>query len=350
MKKTFYAAKVNVHENIFNQNLENIIHKFIPEAILKMPTIKINSYNLSFTDAKEILFDGTRLIVGNITKSKYASQKVRIGSSTNIVRSEHELARTSFFVYHPQNEIIVYEVNSFIKDQDFRDFFTKFLSRDPEIGEVKIKPVPEPYKIRSELESIEIVTAVQFQLIHPNPGKTEFNLYNQIIQEARLKELDIKMVNSQGLQLEDMSETQMHDKISNNETIELKTYIELEEIQGSEKVSQYKTSIEDSLKKDSSNMVNRKYTRSIENGIALVESGYGSVEIKGFDIVTTPGKGKRLKKKKKNRTFSSSKSIRKITTNISNENGLLSRILNFIIDVKEKYSEKEAYDEEAFKQ
>ncbi|MGG1672557.1 hypothetical protein ACIFOE_18285 [Paenibacillus sp. NRS-1783] len=250
------------------------------------------------------------------------------------MRSEYELARTSFFVYHPQNEIIVYEVNSSIKDTDFRVFFTKFLSKDHLIGEVKIKPVPEPYQIRTELESIQTITSVHFQLIHPNPGKKDFNLYNQIIHENKLKELDIKMVNNQGLQLKALPKVEQLTERDNFEPIILSTYIELDEI---EERKQETVSTEES--KD------EEYTQSIENGIHLVESGYGSVEIKGFDIVTLPGKGKKSKKRKKKRTFSSNRSVRKITTNEYSQNGLITRILNFIIDVREKASAKGEADD-----
>ncbi|MGG1639762.1 hypothetical protein ACIFQM_00405, partial [Paenibacillus sp. NRS-1782] len=295
---------------------------------------RVNTYNLSFTDVEEIEHEKNKLIVGNITKSKHAPQKVRIGSTTGVVRSEYELARTSFFVYHPQNEIIVYEVNSSIKDTDFRVFFTKFLSKDHLIGEVKIKPVPEPYQIRTELESIQTITSVHFQLIHPNPGKKDFNLYNQIIHENKLKELDIKMVNNQGLQLKALPKVEQLTERDNFEPIILSTYIELDEI---EERKQETVSTEES--KD------EEYTQSIENGIHLVESGYGSVEIKGFDIVTLPGKGKKSKKRKKKRTFSSNRSVRKITTNEYSQNGLITRILNFIIDVREKASAKGEADD-----
>jgi hypothetical protein len=62
MKKTFYAAKVNVHENIFNQNLEEIIQKLIPDMIKSMPTIKLNTYNVSFTDVEEVIHDNHTLL------------------------------------------------------------------------------------------------------------------------------------------------------------------------------------------------------------------------------------------------------------------------------------------------
>lgn len=328
MKKTFYAAKINVHENIFSQNLQEIIRVHIPKAILAMPTIKVNSFNLSFTDAVEIVHDGHTLIIGNITKSKYASQKVKIGSSTNYVKSEHELAKTSFFVYHPENEIIAYEVNSSITDKEFRSFFTTILSRDNNIGEVKIKTIPEPFKIRSEIQAMQTVTTIHFHLIHPNPGKKAFNLYNKIIQDNKLKELEIKMNNNKGLVLKPQALVTEQSKVQlPNEEIVLPTFIDLTDV-GNDKAVPNPV--------DNREFEVEEFTESIENGISLVESGYGTVDIKGYDEITVEGKRKRTKKIKRNRFFSSKKSVRMIKTDEYSQERLLTRILNFIVDVKNK--------------
>lgn len=328
MKKVFYAAKVNVHENIFNQNLQEIIRIHIPRVVLSMPTIRINSFNLSFTDAVEVYHEGHKLIIGNITKSKHASQKVKIGSSTNFVKSEHELARTSFFVYHPENEIITYEVNSSITDSEFRSFFTAILSRDNYVGEVKIKTVPEPYKIRSEIQAMQTVTTVHFHLIHPNPGKKEFNLYNQIIQDNKLKELEIKMNNDKGLELRrHVLVSEQPTKQDSQEDILLPSFIELEDIQKEQVIEANKTFTGNE---------DLEFTESIENGISLVESGYGTVDIKGYDEITVEGKRKKARKVKRNRFFSSKKSVRMVKTNEYSQERLLTRLLNFIVDVKNK--------------
>ncbi|WP_028592379.1 hypothetical protein [Paenibacillus massiliensis] len=328
MKKTFYAAKINVHENIFNQNLQEIIRVHIPKAILAMPTIRVNSFNLSFTDVVETIFEGNRIIAGNITKSKHSSQKVRIGSSTNIVKSEYELAKTSFFVYHPESEIICYEVNSSINDDEFRSFFTKILSRDNIIGEVIIKTIPEPYKIRSEIQAMQTVTTIHFQLIHPNPGKDAFNLYNKIIKDNQLKELEIKMFNKKGVVLRSTLPVIEEFSGQNEEVIILKPYIDLNE----EKDKSMPNPIFDNGAETG------EFNESIENGISLVESGYGAVSIKGFDEITIPsaGKGKRKKKIKKNRFFSSQRSVRMIKTDEYSQERLIRRIINFIQDVKNK--------------
>lgn len=290
-KRVFYAAKVNVHAHIFSQNLQELISFHIPRVILEAPSIKVNSFNWSFTDTKELFHDNHRIIIGNVTRSKHTNQKVKIGHKTDKIRSEYEIARTAFFVYHPESEILVHEVNSSIPDDAFRIFFTKLLSRDPYIGDVVIKAIPEPRKIRDEILMMNVVTDLHFNLIHPNPGKPEHNLYQQLIREQKLKELEIRMSNK----LEGI-------KLTDNDF----------DLDG-----------------------NVKFSENIESGINLVESGYGTVDVRGFNPQIIEGKKKQLVRKKP-LFFTSRKSIRMIKTIDYDENRLRSRIVSFILDIKNK--------------
>jgi hypothetical protein len=285
-KRTFYAAKVNIHGNIFSPNLEELINEFIPQAILKSAPLKIGTWNWTFTDVYEKNDDNQRLIIGNVTKSKQADVKVRIDSITEQRKTDFELAHTAFFVYNPEGEILVHESTGAISDFEFRKLFTRLLSRDPHIGEVKVLPIPEPRVIRQELRSIQKITHLEFHLIHPNPGREEFNQYQEIIKENKLKELEIKMVNKNGFII-------------------------------------------------SESHVSGGLPHSIENGIELIEAGYGDVEIKGFDEEIRQGRKKKTIVKKK-RSFSSKKSVRLIKTTEYDKERLLSRIFSFILDVKKK--------------
>lgn len=287
-KRTFYAAKINIHANIFSQNLEELINHQIPRVILESKPLKVNTWNWTFTDVDQIIFENRRLITGNVTKSKYSNQTIRIGQKTTKVQSEHELAHRSFFVYDPEGEILVHESTSAITAHDFRVLFTKLLSIDPYVGEVVINPIPVPHVIRKEIMAIENITKIHFHLIHPNPGREEFNLYQDIIRENGLKELNVEMVNKDGFKVADVN------------TFE-----------------------------------GFSFKKSIENGIALVESGYGDILIRGFNKALRQGKKKKIIDKKK-RSFSSSMSVRLIKINEVDSNKLLSRISSFILDVKSK--------------
>lgn len=286
--RTFYAAKINIHGNILSPNLDELINHHIPRVILQSIPLKINTWNWTFTDVEPIKIQGNRYIVGNVTKSKYLKQKVRIGSRTERKKSEYEIAHTAFFVYDPNGEILIHESTSAISALDFRNLFTKLLSRDPYVGEVKIIPIPTPYKIRKELLSIEKITKIHFHLIHPNPGREEFNLYQQIIHDAGLLELDIAMNNVKGIDI---------GKPGESGQIE--------------------------------------FSKPIENGIALVESGYGDIDIKGHDEIIVQGKRKKKVNIKK-RSFSSKNAVRYFKTTENDQERLLNRIVSFILDVKNK--------------
>jgi len=296
-KRTFYAAKINIHGNIFSQNLQELIHIYIPNTILESVPIKVNTWNWTFTDVKEVISNDRKIIVGNVTKSKYQNQTVRINTVTKRVKSEHELAYRAFFVYDPIGEILAHESTSSISANEFIYMFKNLLSRNPLIGEVKIVPVPEPFMIRKEILSIEKLTQVNFHLIHPNPGKQEFNLYQRMIKENRLKELDIKMTNKDGLDL------------SSKETI---------------------TNVHENKP---------TFTNAIEDGIALVEAGYGQVEVRGYDEVKIQGKKKELTRKQR-RAFSSKRSVRTLKSSERDNSRLLPRIVDFILDVINKHQKE----------
>jgi hypothetical protein len=282
-KRTFFAAKINVHANIFSQDLFEIIRRHIPRVILESKPLKINSWNWSFTDVEKIIINDNEIITGNVTKSKFTSQKVKIGDRTEKRKTDYELAHTAFFMYDPQSEILAHESTGSISAYEFRELFTKLLSSDPYVGDVIINPIPIPQKIREEFLAIDKITKVQFHLIHPNPGKKEFNLYQGIINENGLKQLHIEMENKDGFEV-------------------------------------------GKTNKDTGEVV---FKESIENGIALVESGYGSIDVKGFNQTIVPGKRKdRIQRSRKK--FSSRKSVRHINIAEPDKTTFLGKLFSFI--------------------
>ncbi|WP_437831700.1 hypothetical protein ACQRXC_08625 [Niallia taxi] len=282
-KRTFYAAKINVHENIFSLDLNEIINTHIPRVIMESKPIKINTWNWSFTDVSKMQNNNENILIGNVTKSKFTSQKVKIGDKTEKRKTDFELAHTAFFVYDPQSEILAHESTGSISAQEFRELFTKLLSRDPMVGDVVVNPIPVPQHIRSQLLTIDNITHIGFYLIHPNPGKNEFNSYQNIINDAGLKELVIQMENKDGFNV--LSKEKSQNK--------------------------------------------PEFISSVENGISLVESGYGTIDVKGYNEVVVQGKRKdRIEKSKKR--FSSRKSVRHIILNEIDNLSLVNKLCSFI--------------------
>lgn len=262
--RIFYVAKINIHGNIFSQDLNKLIHEEIPRVIRDADTIKINSWNWSFTDITTNVSDGQSYFTGNLTKSKKKKYKAKIGSETYQKQSEDEMAETAFFLYLPDKEILIHESTSEINKKNFIQVFTQLLSTNHVIGKVIINHIPIRNDIRQEIKSIEKVTELNISLIHPNPGKSEYNLYNKLIFENQLKTLDIDMKNQDGIHVLD----------------------------------------EDS----------QEFTQNIESALTLVEAGYGSIGVKGHDTKVVQGKRKQ-RIEKIPRKYDTSKSIqnKKIT-------------------------------------
>lgn len=292
-QRTFYAAKVNIHGNIFSPNLNELISIHIPRVILTPDKIiKKRKWNWSFTDTERKTVQDRDLIFGNVTKSSFQQQKIKMGSKTVKQKSLHELANTSFFVYDIKNEILIHESTSSIGHAEFRDMFTALLSRDEYVGEVIIKPIPIPQIIRQEIANIEKITSIHFHIIHPNPGKKQFDIYQDLIDEHNLKELELTMKNEDGLEIATTTESD--------------------------------TNVESDL----------KFKDNIEKGIDLVEAGYGDIEVKGFREVIVQGKRKK-KPVRRNKSFSSKRSLRYIKTN-ENDNKLMNKLVSFINSVANK--------------
>ncbi|WP_141994968.1 hypothetical protein [Bacillus sp. B4EP4a] len=280
--RKFFIAKVNIHGNIFEQNLQELISVHIPRVLLDPKPLKINTWNWAFTDVELKVIENNKIIFGNVTKSKLKKQKYKDGARTIEEISDKELAETAFFVYDPESELLVHESNTSISAKEFRNFFTILLGKDPYVGEVILKPIPIPYKIKEELKSYDKVTRIAFHLIHPNPGKSEFNLFNKIINDVQLKELDIEMQNNDGIQI-------------------------YSEDQGS----------------------SEGLNEIIEEGILLVEKGYGDIDLSGYNEQTVQGKRK-MKKIKKNKKFRSAQSVKVLTTNEIDKNALIIKIIDFM--------------------
>ncbi|MBN8434690.1 hypothetical protein JF536_11345 [Priestia flexa] len=282
--RRFHIAKINISQNIFSQNLNDLISIHIPRVIMNPETLRINSWNWSFTDVEQTKINNIELITGNVTKSKKMKQKIKDGSHTREKQLDHETAMTSFFIYEPQSELLVYEVTGSITSDQFIQLFTKLLSRDVYVGAVVIKPLTKPFHIKEAIYTFDKVTQIEFNLIHPNPFKEEFNLYQDIIDANNLKHLNIEMENRDGIKIQD-------DDAKSN------------------------------------------FTPTIENGIALVEKGYGDIQVKGFNEIVVKGK-KKNKITKKKKSFSSAKSQLIHKTKENSKPNLLKELLSFILSVK----------------
>lgn len=249
-RKKYFFAKLNVNGNIFFPDLNTIINKLIPNAIINNENeIPYYQNKFGFTDTRIISFGGNKFIHGNLTKSRKIKTLVKDGNVTKEKEFDELGAFTSEFFYDIKNEIIVYKPTSDISNEHFLRFFKELIETDYRIGELIIIPYQKENSIRAKIKSFDVVTNINFYLIKPNPGKREFYEFENIIKENNLKQLDLKMENKDGI------------KIQKNE---------------------------------------KEFTDSIESGLSLVEKAYGTVEVKGYNnvVIKVPGKKDKVNRRR----------------------------------------------------
>jgi len=203
MKKNIYATKININQNIFNYNIEELI-PLIADAVLNSNNICYEKKNLKwvFVDTKEIVIDDMQLIMGYLCKIRktdiitvYDDDKHDTYNS-NIQNS----AYLSLFLLDPINEILIIEDNSEIKVDRFINIFEKlcYLSK-PEIGEIKIKKYPRKDKIDNYLKDINKIYYGKFKLIPANFGSAKgFKKLDEVMKSEKIREMDITLKNEDG--------------------------------------------------------------------------------------------------------------------------------------------------------
>ncbi|MGM1050265.1 MAG: hypothetical protein ACQEXX_29665 [Bacillota bacterium] len=240
MRRKFLAAKVNINEGIFNLDVQYLI-SLIPKVILAYPELKSNRSSWAWCFG-ELETDEKQLFVwGNFVKKRNEKKLIYNGSKTEY----HEIpnaAYQSFFLYNTQTEILVFEETGDINRNDFMKAFERIIYIGHiEIGEISVQLIPLKDVMKTKIGQIEVLTKIEFDLIHPNP-----------IHHDSYKDLD--------------------DIIKKEQATRLKTTLENQ----------------NGLNKDG---------KFIQSGIEMVSKGYGDVNAYGYSRVDTFGKRKGKRKK-----------------------------------------------------
>jgi len=282
--KVFYFAKINIHGNIFQPNLEELIHTEIPRVIESAKDIKLKHSTISFTDIIRKEVNNRTVIVGHLTNSKKEKLRFKNGANTFVSNTDNEVANSAMFIYDLGSEILSFTTTTKINVQQFIKYFTSLLSQDEVVGEVVIKLIPEEYDIIEEIKAIDKITFLKFSLIHPNPGKRHYNMYKKMVKETSSKEMEISFKDEKdGL------------KIGNDE-----------ETIGNE---------------------------TVNDGIEMVQSGYGEIEVRGENISYVESGKKRKTKRKvvKRRKFNSRNSNKKLSVKDGSSTKAIDKVIDFVI-------------------
>ncbi|MCG3793631.1 hypothetical protein CN543_28845 [Bacillus toyonensis] len=195
----FIAAKVNIHENIFSENVEDLI-RLIPHAILKKPEILQGDYRWKITETSEINEDGRTFIYGDLVRSQFESVEVLEGDNL-IDYPIPDRAYTSRFVYEPISEVLIFEETSKIRRDDFTKIFEKLIQQsDIQIGEVVISYINKTEDLVKKILALDVLTKIEFEFIHPNFHKKEtFRSLADILTEENAKKMKLNLENEKGL-------------------------------------------------------------------------------------------------------------------------------------------------------
>lgn len=275
-RSRFLAAKVNINANIFSANMKELI-PLIPDAILKKPEIKKNSWTWKFRDLKEFHDDGTRYIYGNLGKSRQEVVTVDEGDKTGIYTIPKPVASNSQFLYDSNSEILIFEETGKIGRDDFIEMFERLVFQSNiNIGEIKVTLIPIKEIVYKEIMSIDLLTRIEFDFIPPNfMGKKDFKSLHQIIKDENATRMKTIFENDKGL---------------------------------------------------------NKEGDFIKEGIEMVSHSYGEVKASGFNYV--PSRSKRKKTVKKKTGYNSKNSIHMRYIKEKDDEKRVSALKQFILDIK----------------
>lgn len=239
MRRKFLAAKVNINEAIFSNDVDYLI-RLIPKVMLSYPELstKKSTWVWCFGDLETD--EEQKIVWGNFVKKRNEKKLVYDGSKT-VYQEIKNAAYQSFFLYNTETEILVFEESADINRESFMDAFERIIYKGHiEIGEISVQLIPLKSVIKSKINDIEVLTKIEFDLIHPNPIH--------------------------------------HD-----------SYRDLDDIIKKEQATRLKTTLENQ------NGLNKEGA-FIQSGIEMVARGYGDVNAYGYSRVQTYGKRKRMRK------------------------------------------------------
>lgn len=195
-KTPFIAAKVNINQNIFSPDFEELI-KEIPEAIKNTASMQKNSWTWQFTDVKEI---DSNFLIGYLVQSKKRSLDVVKDNKVEKYDVPDPVANKSIFLYNSISEILIFEEGSINRDNFIVHFEQLIFNNNLKIGEIVVNILPDKQEVLKEIEAIEVLTKVVFNFIPPNGiSKKGFKGIKETINSENAKRMKVELENKDGL-------------------------------------------------------------------------------------------------------------------------------------------------------
>ena len=188
---TYYICKLNINENIFTNNFDEIKSELIPEALKSYkqphPVERILDKDVTLSDINDEI-EG--IIVGKIYTA-INKESNRYNDKTGTTEKETiDDGKTNDFIYLVEDELLLVRITKKELKKSLDRFATLIERTNPEIGELKINPIPEVKELR---ETILNRTIISFKVtyIAPNDPRTTRDMIGiaEDIHAAKAEEL-----------------------------------------------------------------------------------------------------------------------------------------------------------------
>jgi hypothetical protein len=202
-KRDIYAAKVNINQNIFNHNVQELV-PLIGKAILNSKGKKYEEKLLKwvFTEVREINLGGSEYIVGKLCKIKKDTTVKKFDdiNHKNFIDKEKNLSYESVFLFDNQSELLIFEETCDIEKDKFIRVFEKLCYIcDQTLGEIIIKFFPNSKTIEEYLNKLDRVYMAKFKIIPANfKSNRGFKKLDSMLKEENIREVDIVLKNKDG--------------------------------------------------------------------------------------------------------------------------------------------------------
>ena len=214
-KTTIYAAKININENIFSPNYENII-PLIGEAVLNKNVIESREYNKShrknikytecverfhFSKTEKVDINGYEYIFGYLHMSRDSYRVIENGDEDDVsTKKENNIISKNMFLLDVDNEIIVFESNKNLNYSKFMKYFAQLCSSiNYNIGKLVLTLYPKNYEIDRIVCNMDKIYSAEFKIIPANfKSNRGFMELDKVMKNEGIEELTQIIKNKNG--------------------------------------------------------------------------------------------------------------------------------------------------------
>lgn len=180
-----FVAKLNINENIFEEEFDSIVNQVIPSQLLKFENHnnkclfldKDTKATWTFSDITQSTLNDRKSIVGYLSRFIDLEYEKVINQKRTKEYLENEQTISAPFVYDIDKEIIIFGKTNKITEITFIRVFNNLLMMNDgykNIGNLKIFLIPSEHNYEQFISIIksEPITTLEIDIIYPNSKRT----------------------------------------------------------------------------------------------------------------------------------------------------------------------------------